>query len=147
MALPLLLLGLGAVSGVGTGMYVFRAGSEDKDLKPKIAGVPAVPALAVGGGLLALMGGSLLTPIGIGLLIGSLVGGYGLHTVKQGLDGVIEAKIKAQLGDPNNPGPPAPPALPGPGASSATEPGGAPGGGLLNWLFPGGGGDPAAAGA
>ena len=133
MALPLLLLGLTAGAGIGTGMYVFRSGAESKDLKPTLFGVPAVPALTVGGLLMAVMGGGLLGPIGLGVAIGSLVGGSSLSQAKAGLDAAIQRQIAAATG-----GAPGSPALPGPTMQPTPQPQAAPGGGWLSWLFPAG---------
>lgn len=124
----LVMLGLAGAVGVGTGLYVFRKGTEDKDLTPTIGGVPAVPALAIGGGLMALMLGGAWAPIGLGIAIGSLVAGGGLMQTKEGLKAIIAGQLAAA---------PTPPALPGPNAAApAPEPKQAPAFNLFKAIFP-----------
>jgi len=138
MAAPLLLLGLVTLGGVGTGVLQYKLATDAPDLKPRIYGFPATPVMAIGGLALATMGGSVLAPLGLGVLVGSLVGGANMAQVKSGLDQMIEQGVRGRLALPGPVGdPPAPPALPGPGAGQVMpEPGRAPGAGLLSWLLP-----------
>jgi hypothetical protein len=131
MALPLMLLGLTTISGVGAGMYLNKRATEDAELTANVGGWPLTPALGIGGLALALLGGSWLAPIGLGMAVASLVSGDALGRVREGLDRAAAGKIADQIA------PPGPPALPGP-ASVGPPPqsGPAPGAGLLSWLVP-----------
>lgn len=122
MALPLLMLGLTAAGGIGAGVYVSKMGTEAADLKPRIFGVPAVPALGIGGIALAMFGGPILAPLGVGVAIGAMVAGDGLKRTREGLETYVAQQVSARLSTgqpvPLPGGPPAPPALPGPAPSA-----------------------------
>lgn len=133
MAAPLMILGLATLAGLGSGVYVNKTATESPTLEAKIAGLPAVPALGVGGAALALLGGSMLAPVGLGMLVGSLVSADGIRRTKQGLEGIVRGDIANQLPPPMAP---APPALPMPGPVPAFAPAGPPGGGILSMLLP-----------
>jgi len=121
--MPLALLLLTGIGAAATDVYVYRSGSESPDLTPRIGGVPAVPALGVIGILAALMGGSIMAPIGAGVAIGAILGGQNLKTAKEGLDSAVASRIAAM--QQGGAGAPAPPALPGPAAQPAGFWGGA----------------------
>lgn len=143
--ITLLLFGAGTY---GAGTFVHSNGVQQKDLTARIGGIPAVPLLTGIGVLAALFSGGWIFPLAAGIAAGSLVAGRDLAETKVGLEARIKAEIQRQIGSPGGtPDAPAPPALPGPGADSpGTEPGNAPGAGVLEWLFKPFRGAPAPAG-
>lgn len=93
-------LALGAAAGCATTLltayWFFGEGVKDSKLEPKIGGMNAQTALIAGGlGMAFLI--PALTPVGIGLAIGGLIGSQNLKTVKEGLDRMIAAQAAKQL--------------------------------------------------
>ena len=130
----LLILGLVAVAGVGTGMYVSAANFQDPNLSAKVLGMDMSNAVAVGGLLLAFLASGPLAMAGLAAAVGSIVAGYDAKAVKAGLQ--AHAVQQVNNGAAALPAP-APPALPGPGAAApAPSPGAAPGASFLDFLSP-----------
>ena len=130
----LLILGLVAAAGVGTGMYVSSANFQDPTLQAKIGGMDMSNVVALGGLALAFLASGPLAMAGLAVSVGSLVAGYDAKQVKAGLQAHAVQQVNqgaALLA------PPAPPALPGPGAGAPPAvPGAAPGSGILDFLLP-----------
>jgi hypothetical protein len=128
--LALLALGLTVVGGVGAGIYINKSATESADLTARFGSVPAVPVMAGLGALLALFGGALLGPLGVGVLVGSLATGDGMKRVKTGLESMVAKQIQDRL----SPG--GAPALPGPTDVPPSPPASPRGAGLLDLLNP-----------
>jgi len=81
----LLILGLVAAAGVGTGMYVSAANFQDPTLQAKIGGMDMSNVVALGGLALAFLASGPLAMAGLAVSVGSLVAGYDAKQVKAGL--------------------------------------------------------------
>lgn len=110
---PLLLLG---VLGGASGTYMVKNGMEQKDLTPRIFGMPAT-TVGIGAGLLALLlGPPGWATMGAILASTSYVAKASLDATKEGLDAMIARQVQAAIqhgggGAPQLP-PPSPPMIP-----------------------------------
>lgn len=134
----LLIMGLAAVAGIGSGWYVTGKGLDDPNLEPKLLGMDAGWTLGIGGLALAALVGGPVGLVGLGVAVGSMVASHGVKKTKEGLQEMVKSQVQAAL--PGGGGvvqPPAPPALPGPTAPlPPVDPASAPGANLLDLVLP-----------